>query len=171
MTAKKSSAPSAKAKPPAVRPQTEKSTLSDLGGASSNRWNAYLMAMLVAAVPDGDDPNQREGVTKTIVAGQRAMNVADPVEGMISAQMIAANTAALSLYRRAFIPEQNFEVRTKYLALADKAARTVALLTDTLDRHRSRGEQRITVRHVTVNADQAVVLDQFVSGSGSDGKG
>ena len=37
----------------------------------------------------------------------------DPVEGMLSAQMIAANAAALDLYRRAWIPEQSF---ARYLA-------------------------------------------------------
>ena len=82
---------------------------------------------------------------------------------MLSAQMIAANTAALDMYRRAWIDEQSFDVRTKYLALADKAARTVAVLAEALDRHRGRGQQQITVKHVTVNADQAVVADQVVT--------
>jgi hypothetical protein len=87
--------------------------------------------------------------------------------------MIAANAAALELYRRAWIPDQNFEVRTKYLALADKAGRTVALLSDTLDRHRGRGQQQILVKHqhVTVNADQAVVADMVVNGHERPGGG
>src|SRR4051794_17187084 len=72
---------------------------------------------------------------------------------------------------RAWFPEQPFEARTKYLALADKAARTVAVLTEALDRHRGRGQQQITVKHVTVNADQAVVADQVVTGGGGDGSG
>jgi hypothetical protein len=82
---------------------------------------------------------------------------------MLSAQMIAANTAALDMYRRAWIDEQSFDVRTKHLALADKAARTVAVLAEALDRHHGRGQQQITVKHVTVNADQAVVADQVVT--------
>jgi hypothetical protein len=52
----------------------------------------------------------------------------------------------------------------KYLALADKAARTVSILTERLDHHRGRGQQQITVRHVTVNADQALVAEQVVTG-------
>jgi hypothetical protein len=56
----------------------------------------------------------------------------------------------------------------KYLAQADKAARTVMMLTERLDHHRGRGQQQITVKHVTVNADQAVVTDQVVAGK-SDG--
>ena len=49
-----------------------------------------------------------------------------------------------------------------------KASRTVALLTERLDQHRGRGQQQITVKHVTVNADQAVVTDQIVSGRAKD---
>ena len=46
----------------------------------------------------------------------------------------------------------------------DKATRTVAMLTERLDQHRGRGQQQIIVKHVTVNADQAVVTDTVVTG-------
>jgi hypothetical protein len=36
------------------------------------------------------------------------------------------------------------------------------MLTQRLDQHRGRGQQQIIVKHVTVNADQAVVADQIV---------
>jgi len=42
------------------------------------------------------------------------------------------------------------------------------MLTERLDHHRGRGQQQIIVKHVTVNADQAVVADQIVSGKGKD---
>jgi hypothetical protein len=35
----------------------------------------------------------------------------------------------------------------------------VAILTERLDRHRGAGQQQITVKHVTVNADKATVGD------------
>jgi hypothetical protein len=54
------------------------------------------------------------------------------------------------------VPEY-FEGGRKFLQLADRAARTVVLLTERLDHHRGRGQQQITVKHVTVNADQAIV--------------
>src|SRR5215813_10588532 len=73
------------------------------------------------------------------------------------------------MYRRAWgLPPEHFEARMKYLALADKAARTVSMLTERLDHHRGRGQQQIIVKHVTVNADQAVVADQIVSGNAKD---
>ena len=50
------------------------------------------------------------------------------------------------------------------LQLADKATRTLVMLTERLDQHRGRGQQQIVVKHVTVNADQAVVTDTVVTG-------
>ena len=92
------------------------------------------------------------------------MNPTDPIEGMLISQLVVANEAALSLYRRAWACVDYFDAHTKYLHLADKASRTVALLSERLDHHRGRGQQQIIVKHVTVNADQAVVTDQIVSG-------
>ena len=137
--------------------------MKDLGGAGSDHWNQRLLGQLAAAVPDWPVLEQQHGIVQALAGGQLGIKPTDPVEAMLSAQMIAANTAALALYQRAWIPEQSFEVRTKYLALADKAARTVAVLAEALDRHRGRGQQQITVKHVTVNADQAVVADQVVT--------
>ena len=54
--------------------------------------------------------------------------------------------------------------------LADKAARTVVLLTERLDHHRGRGQQQITVKHVTTNnvtADQAIITDSVNTGGAS----
>jgi len=48
---------------------------------------------------------------------------------------------------------------SRYLQMADKAQRTLAMLTERLDRHRGAGQQQITVKHVTVNADNAIVGD------------
>src|SRR5437762_11849835 len=77
--------------------------------------------------------------------------------------------SAITLYRRAWAqPPEYFEARMKYLAHADKAARTALMLTERLDQHRGRGQQQITVKHVTVNADQAVVTDQIVTGKAKE---
>jgi hypothetical protein len=58
-----------------------------------------------------------------------------------------------------------FEAATKYMALADKASRMVALLSERIDQHRTGGKQQIIVKHVTVHADQAVVTDKVVTGN------
>ena len=67
-------------------------------------------------------------------------------------------------------PPEFFEARTKYLQLADKATRTVIMLTERLDHHRGRGQQQITVKHVTTNnvtADQAIIADSVTTSGGA----
>jgi hypothetical protein len=103
--------------------------------------------------------------TVAVASGMFDMKPTDPIEGILISQIIAANQSSLSMYQLAWAqPPECFEARTKYLALADKASRTVMMLTERLDQHRGRGQQQITVKHVTVNADQAVVTDQIVTG-------
>jgi hypothetical protein len=95
---------------------------------------------------------------------------ADPIEGILIAQLMAANEAALCMYRKGWDqPPEYFEARAKYLQLADKAARTVMMLTERLDHHRGRGQQQITVKHITTNnvtADQAIIADGITTRSG-----
>src|SRR5918994_4364931 len=150
-----------------INPAGGRGELRALGGGKHDEWNQGLTAQLAGALPEARGSMTAATVEGSLGAltGQIGIDPQDPVEGMLSAQMIAANAAALDLYRRAWIPEQSFEVSTRYLALADKAARTLALLSEALDRHRGKGQQQITVKHVTVNADQAVVADTVVGGS------
>jgi hypothetical protein len=82
----------------------------------------------------------------------------DELEGMIAAQLLAAHNAAMECYRRAMLSEQTFEGRRENLSQANKLSRTYALLLDALNRHRGKGQQKVTVEHVHVNAGgQAVV--------------
>ena len=77
------------------------------------------------------------------------------------------------MYRKGWSqPPEYFQARTKYLQLADKAARTVMMLTERLDHHRGRGQQQITVKHVTTNnvtADQAIIADSVTTGGAARG--
>jgi hypothetical protein len=94
------------------------------------------------------------------------MNPADPIEGMLMSHLVVVNEAALNMYRHAWLNNaEYFEASTRYLQLADRATRTLVMLTERLDQHRGRGQQQIVVKHVTVNADQAVVTDTVVTGN------
>ena len=135
-----------------------------LGGGKTDEWNKRLSDITVNALPHSKN---KDAITEACLAvsyGVMDMAPADPVEGILIAQLMAANEAALAMYQKGWAqPPEYFEARAKYLALADKAARTVVLLTERLDHHRGRGQQQIVVKHVTVNADQAVVTDNLVT--------
>ena len=93
-----------------------------------------------------------------MVAGLVGIGPKDELEGMMAAQMIAANSAAMECYRRAMIGGQTFEGRRENLNQANKLSRTFATLLEALNRHRGKGQQKVTVEHVHVHSGgQAVV--------------
>ena len=90
-------------------------------------------------------------------------------EGILIGQITAANEAAMRMYHLAWRqPPEYLDARMKYLGQADKTMRTVMMLTERLDHHRGQGQQQIVVKHITVNADQAVVTDTVVAGKNTE---
>src|SRR3954468_23350751 len=97
-------------------------------------------------------------VTGLIIAALMGIGPKDELEGMMAAQLVAAHNAAMECYRRAMISEQTFEGRRENLTQANKLSRTYAALVEALNRHRGKGQQKVTVEHVNVHAGgQAVV--------------
>jgi hypothetical protein len=140
-----------------------------VGGSLADDWNLRLLNNVGGTLPINHSDS--EASTKAITAVCQAMvdmAPADPVEGILIAQLMAANEAALAMYQKGWAqPPEYFQARTKYLQLADKATRTVMMLTERLDHHRGRGQQQITVKHVTTNnvtADQAIIADSVTTG-------
>jgi hypothetical protein len=77
---------------------------------------------------------------------------------MIAAQLIAAHYAAMECYRRAMVSEQTFEGQHENLRQATKLSRASAALLEALNRHRGKGQQKVTVEHVHVHSGgQAIV--------------
>jgi hypothetical protein len=146
--------------------RTPKSEWKVLGGGDRDEWNKRLSALVTRALPvNQENVSAVSDAGSAVMAGIVDMKPADPIEGILISQIVVANEAALSLYRRAWAcnPADYFDAHTKFLQLAEKFSRTVATLTERLDRHRGGGQQQVTVKHVTVNADQAVVADQIVT--------
>jgi hypothetical protein len=154
-------------------PDKPEGEFKSLGGSKADEWNKRLNSLTVNALPIAHS-NNKESITAACLAvayGAIDLAPADPIEGILIAQLIAANEASLAMYTKGWAQQpEHFEARTKYLHLADKAARTVVLLTERLDHHRGRGQQQITVKHVTTNnvtADQAIIADSVTTGGGA----
>jgi hypothetical protein len=149
-----------------------------VGGSLADDWNLRLLNNVGSTLPMDHSDANAQASTKAIIATAQAMvdlKPTDPIEGILIAQLMAANEAALMLYQKGWqnaLKPEYFEGGTKFLQLADKAARTVALLTERLDHHRGRGQQQITVKHVTTNnvtADQAIIADSVTTGGAALG--
>lgn len=141
--------------------QAKKSDFENVGGSKVDQWNQSLMNFVIRALPTSSETfskDSQEAEKIAAILGMADCKPADPIEAMLIGQMISANATALDLQRRAWLKDQSFECRTRYLALADKSARTMATLVETLNRHRGKGQQIVRVERVTVNeGGQAIV--------------
>lgn len=102
-------------------------------------------------------------------AAHRLIEIAprDPVEQMLTTQMLALHAAVMDCARRAMIPGQDGGVRREELGLATKASRAFAQLADTLDRRRRGGEQKMIVEHVHVHSGGQAIVGPVSTGGGS----
>lgn len=80
------------------------------------------------------------------------------LEGMIGVQMVASHNLAMEFLRRAVGKDQTSEGTDLNLNRATKLLRSFTTQLEALNRLRGRGQQRITVEHVTVHdGGQAIV--------------
>src|SRR6516164_990557 len=140
-------------------PDDRKAQLKNIGGSQSDHWNNTLANQAMhARWMKNSDQETRDKLLSATLAALVGIAPKDELEGMMAAQLIAAHNAAMECYRRAMIDEQTFEGRRENLAQANKLSRTYATLLEALNRHRGKGQQKVTVEHVHVHAGgQAVV--------------
>jgi hypothetical protein len=82
-------------------------------------------------------------------------------------QWNACHNASMECYRRAALRDQTFEGQQENLNQANKLSRSYTVLLDALNRHRGKGQQKVTVEHVHVHAGgQAVVGNVETPGGG-----
>jgi hypothetical protein len=151
------------ANPDDLRPE-----LKCLGGSQSDDWNNVLtnqtLNTLWTARSNDETRQLQYSATGAALVG---IEPRDELEGMMAAQLIAAHNAGMECYRRAMISGQSFEGRRENLNQANKLSRTYTSLIEALNRHRGKGQQKVTVEHVHVHAGgQAVVGTVETPGGG-----
>lgn len=107
-----------------------------------------------------DDFDQEEQNTRVVRALElyESLEPANGAEGMLAAQMVGTHFAALDCLRRAALSNQTFEGRKVALNQAQKLMTLYTKQLATLDKHRGKGQQKVTVEHVNVEAGgQAIV--------------
>lgn len=149
-----------------------KAPLESIGGSNSDKWNSVLANQALHTLwIKHSDAETRDKQFSATVSALIGIAPKDEIEGMIAAQLLASHNAAMECYRRAMLDEQSFEGRNMNLAHAAKASRTHAALVEALNRHRGKGEQKVTVEHVHVaEGGQAIVGNVNAPGGGARGK-
>jgi hypothetical protein len=165
-------------KPAANAPKTvvvgnaddRKGRLKNIGGSQSDHWNNILANQAVQSLwLKNSSPEEREKQLSATVAALAGIGPKDELEGMMAAQLVAAHNAAMECYRRAMIGEQSFEGRRENLTQANKLSRTYAALVEALNRHRGKGQQKVTVEHVHVHAGGQAVVGMVATTPGQPG--
>jgi hypothetical protein len=133
--------------------------LKRLGGSQSDDWNNQIANQTINTLRTvKTEEGDASAETKAAIVGLCGIDPKDELEGMIAAQLIAGHNAAMECYRRAMHPNQTFEGRRENLTQANKLSRTYTMLLDSLNRHRGKGQQKVTVEHVHVyKGGQAIV--------------
>lgn len=152
-------------------PDDRKGRLKNIGGSQSDHWNNTLANQAVQALwVKNSSAEERDKQLSATVAALIGIAPKDELEGMLAAQLVAAHNAAMECYRRAMIGEQSFEGRRENLTQANKLSRTYAALVEALNRHRGKGQQKVTVEHVHVHAGGQAVVG-MVAAPGQPGGG
>ena len=139
--------------------QARKRLDSHLTGSGYESFNFALLNSLFNTLNlNSSDETVRQQFMKSALEAMAGLAPKDEAEGMSAAQMVACHNAAMDCYRRAMLPEQTIEGRKMNLSFATKLSRTYALHMEALDKHRGKGQQKVTVEHVHVHqGGQAIV--------------
>jgi hypothetical protein len=139
-----------------------------VGGSVATEWNTMVANQTVNTLAVGDDDETQRRQYHAAALGLIGISPRDELEGMMAAQLIAAYNATMECYRRAADPDQTFEGRRENLNQANKLSRTYAMLLEALNRHRGKGQQKVTVEHVHVHAGGQAVVGVVDAPGGGD---
>lgn len=123
--------------------------------------NQAVIDQLLGQVFDtftGADASADVDKLNTVVALLFGIKPRDELECMLAVQMVGAHNAAMEFLRRAMAKDQTFEGTTENVHRATKLMRTFTAQMEALNKYRGKGQQKMVVEHVHVNAGgQAVV--------------
>ena len=125
--------------------------------SQSSDFLDVLLTQTVNSAPLGLVAEDRKNQFAAAAAGALiGIKPKGEIEGMLAAQLVACHNAVMECYRRAM--NSQLPARDYYLNQANKLSRTYAILLDNLNKHRGKGQQKVTVEHVHVHqGGQAIV--------------
>lgn len=152
---------------PENNPQTEdeqkkqtRKILKEAMGTDCEPIQDILMTQLQEALwrPEWRSPEKLQDFAVASIALLRDIKPKDTIEAMLAVQMVSTHHAALECSRRAMHQEQTFDGRSQNLKFAAALMNLYTRQMEALNKHRGKGQQKVTVEHVHVEAGaQAVV--------------
>ena len=101
---------------------------------------------------------EAQKLVNSVIAMMEGIKPEGEVEGMLAAQMVATHSAAMECLKRAMFDGQSFAGRDLNLKHAAKFLSIYTRQVEVLDKHRGKGQQKVTVEYVNVEpGGQAIV--------------
>lgn len=137
-----------------------------LGTHDPQFFNGYL-TQIINATDTGDGTDAM--AVNASLAFIRSIEPRDPTEACLAAQMAATHSAVMTYARRlnnvSTIPQQDSAINA-----FNKLTRSYCAQMEALRRHRSNGEQKVTVTHVNVTDNAQAIIGNVTTGGGRSKK-
>jgi hypothetical protein len=132
-------------------------------GTIDENLGGLLLQQAITAITEIDP--QKEKVINAVCAAVADIEPKDVIEGMLAAQMVAVHNQAMAYIERA-AKTRYYHLRELNLKLANKLMRTFILQVEALKKHRSGGQQKVTVEYVNVNQGGQAIVGTVNRGEG-----
>ncbi len=90
----------------------------------------------------------------------REIKPQNPLEAMLAIQMLGTHTLSCKMLANANLSNQTFEGVSENINRATKLTRTFISQMEALKKHRSKGDQKITVEHINVNDGGKISINE-----------
>ncbi len=152
---------------PTVMPAWLMKALKEATGSDQPNLQRHLIDQVYRTlwIPEGlgeKDTLARIGFAISLLQG---IKPTDAIESMLATQMVATHNAAMECLRRAMIEGQTFAGRDQNLKHAAKLLSIYSRQIEVLDKHRGKGQQKVTVEHVHVAAGGQAMVGKVNGGS------
>jgi len=151
--------------------QAYRETLKLYTGTGNKGAGEMLIAQATVSIPEmninGEDV-RADSIAQNMLHGIAPQ---DQMEGMMAAQMIAMHNMAMDCSRRAMSEGQTFAGRDMNMRHATRLMNAFSNAVNALDKHRGKGQQKITVEHQHVQVEaggQAIIGDVHHGGGDND---
>ncbi len=132
-------------------------------------WGGVLVIgdYLYATIDETQTAEQLETRTNHILAALADLKPEDGFEGMLIAQMVTIYTQAMACFKRSILNTKYPDALIKYQNQGIKLMRVYNQQLESLDKHRRKGKQKMTVEHVNVHEGGQAIVGTVTQG-GSD---
>ena len=152
--------------PRMIVPIDSMETLRDATGTDQPDLQERLINQVYETLwlPDGLSDEEKMTRIKSAIAILEGIKPQDEIEGMLATQMVATHNAAMECLGRAMVPGQPFLVRDQSFKYATKLLSIYSRQIETLNKHRGKGQQKVTVEHVYVESGGQAIVGHVETG-------